>query len=660
MARWHGKLCSEPRVTVRQDGNPCCDSCGIKCDWQELIKTQAFANSPYLIPQNEKPGELNLWWPSSVPYSAKSKDNSTTQSPVPPTNTQHSPTPVYPTVLASHEFRLVCLDANENPESPVHLTIEAFPQDDAPDYETVSYTWGGEAADSTPTKPIFIGPYWDVVFQTTNCWEMLRFIRPWRGIRMIWVDAICINQQSNLERADQVASMMQIYRNCTRVIVYLGPDIAVPPHGRFPPRRRLDDLALGPDQDQAAFKKLLQRRYFRRIWVIQELILPPQAVIPIRGVNYWADAMVYSRLKSVPDWDWNKTAAPWLQHTAQGGIWEGDLAHILRTTAKSRSSDPRDQVFGILGLVNHGPTFQADYGISAQHVFVGLFAHLISNLKFLDIFYHATGASPRSRTSLTWMPLWDLTSTWDTTFDPPPPLDMIMADTLIRSLKPAVKVSCYINFNNSWSRVVGSPHTSAASRGNVSRYIKLSSSQSVTEAHTTSIAFAGWQRATSTHKPWHTGLSFDAGAGTLSLVLTHFCPIPLQPKKIGSLGEWTMFEVRGSQGSLFLASRDPLDLIYHPNQDHLFILNPGEGSELWYLVLRLVGDSGRWTLVSTCRAMFLSLDADASDIAKGVEIRIEPGFQSLYQLLEPAARAFENRQLDEIAGILPEIATTTS
>ena len=96
------------------------------------------------------------------------------------------------TKLSSNEFRLVFLTVAPSAEYPIHLSLETYSYDDRPEYETVSYQWGGENNDSSPCRPIFIGPYWDVLWQSQYCWTMLRFARPRRGTRMIWVDALCM------------------------------------------------------------------------------------------------------------------------------------------------------------------------------------------------------------------------------------------------------------------------------------------------------------------------------------------------------------------------------------------------------------------------------------------------------------------------------------
>ncbi|KAK0709563.1 heterokaryon incompatibility [Lasiosphaeria miniovina] len=40
--------------------------------------------------------------------------------------------------------------------------------------------------------------------------------------RIIWIDAICINQHDNNEKGQQVQSTTKIYANANRVIVWLG------------------------------------------------------------------------------------------------------------------------------------------------------------------------------------------------------------------------------------------------------------------------------------------------------------------------------------------------------------------------------------------------------------------------------------------------------
>jgi len=267
MSRWHKPHCNAPDVSVSQE-IPQCGSCGSRCPLEELISAQN-ENPSLSFPPNEPCGEMNLWWPRSVPYhNSKARETSTqsvhqssldsslqsksTASNLQPLEDDYiraseesgsvEPVylPIYGPTLSADEFRLVCIPAaGENDEDVIHVSLETYSQANCPEYEAVSYTWGGENGDYALCRPVFIDPYWDVVLQSQNCWDMLQFARPWRGVRMVWVDALCINQSNVQERGAQVAQMGQIYQQCSRVIVYLGPDLVSSTKDRFPSRHLL-------------------------------------------------------------------------------------------------------------------------------------------------------------------------------------------------------------------------------------------------------------------------------------------------------------------------------------------------------------------------------------------------------------------------------------
>ncbi|KAF2819735.1 hypothetical protein CC86DRAFT_127194 [Ophiobolus disseminans] len=198
--------------------------------------------------------------------------------------------------------------------------------------------WGGEIGDSTPCLPVFIGPYWDVLLQSQNCWDMLQFVRPWRGIRMMWVDTICMNQRNLEKRTSQVSHMRHIYGEGSRVVVYLGDDV-VTDLGRFPVHLNLGHINSAPSYGDAFEKasvglvpkiylrserihnleKLSSRAYFGRVWVIQELIASEQAVLRIGNNEFKADAGAMFRI-SLPQgapFNWSQTRAPWVQYLGQ-------------------------------------------------------------------------------------------------------------------------------------------------------------------------------------------------------------------------------------------------------------------------------------------------------------------------------------------------------
>jgi predicted AAA+ superfamily ATPase len=59
---------------------------------------------------------------------------------------------------------------------------------------------------------------------TTNLGNALRYLRQDDKELIIWVDALCINQQDVNEKTRQVGMMGEIYRRCSRVYIWLGPN----------------------------------------------------------------------------------------------------------------------------------------------------------------------------------------------------------------------------------------------------------------------------------------------------------------------------------------------------------------------------------------------------------------------------------------------------
>jgi hypothetical protein len=88
-------------------------------------------------------------------------------------------------------------------------------------YEALSYVWG------EPTRQHPLDCDGREFLVTKNCHEALVNLRRRFVPRMLWVDAICINQGGTddaiTERNAQVAMMGEIYQKAARVLIWLGP-----------------------------------------------------------------------------------------------------------------------------------------------------------------------------------------------------------------------------------------------------------------------------------------------------------------------------------------------------------------------------------------------------------------------------------------------------
>lgn len=89
------------------------------------------------------------------------------------------------------------------------------------DYGALSYTWG----DVTPIRDILINGH--KVSVRSNLEAALRALRNRSSIQaglLIWIDALCINQEDINERNQEVKRMRTIYKTAREVIVWLGAE----------------------------------------------------------------------------------------------------------------------------------------------------------------------------------------------------------------------------------------------------------------------------------------------------------------------------------------------------------------------------------------------------------------------------------------------------
>ena len=427
MSRWHDHSCTNPHVLATRQGSETeiiCEICGARPPVDNCVPAQPSYDFAVNDPTDVPPTKRNLRWPDFLPWATRKDDDISDGSALAQrpwgsgkdgseqdtTRRIDTSSTIYPVRLTRSEFRLACLTASTDEESAPHLTLETYTDNNFPDYEAVSYTWGGEAGDSSLCRRIYIGPYWDILHQTENRWHMLRFLRPRRGIRLVWVDALCINQQDLVERGDQVSKMEQIYRECQRTILYLGPDVSPLLGDRFPRHRELDQI------DKDSLTQMLRRRYFSRIWVVQELLLSSSVVIRFGDIEHRVRHPTMERLqKSLRSWKWGDSPAPWLEHMTQGAIRTQDLCYPLHLTANSQCSDPRDRLFEVLSFIDQSDSslsHRADYSISLQDMWIGFLAHCLMNSSTNWFIHRAIGLSA-ARNLPSWVPDWVSTNNWN-------------------------------------------------------------------------------------------------------------------------------------------------------------------------------------------------------------------------------------------------------
>jgi hypothetical protein len=107
-------------------------------------------------------------------------------------------------------------------ESEVHVLLDIVPFTKGSDirFEALSYTWGSPK----DKAKIQIGQNKHCELAVTRSLaEALPYLRYETKPRVLWIDAICVDQQNVAERSSQVKRMAGLYTKAERVVIWIGP-----------------------------------------------------------------------------------------------------------------------------------------------------------------------------------------------------------------------------------------------------------------------------------------------------------------------------------------------------------------------------------------------------------------------------------------------------
>lgn len=287
------------------------------------------------------------------------------------------------------------------------------------DFAALSYTWG----DACCTEIILLDGRETEV--RTNLADALRTFRKencFSGRYYLWVDAVCINQRDDSERASQVKKMSQLYAGCWTVMVFLGKaenesDKAVQLLKTLASAWRAkrswelrkdflnDPRHLGLEGAWLAFHDLLKRTYWGRLWIIQEVSLPSSDHLVFAGNARLSWSDVQDGILSIHDYDTHWTA--WRQYLENDceilGVKSEDprsrptsnLQHMKKLCEVARTkrtrgrlefidildiarntccSEPLDRVYGLLNIMESDVACEIDVSYSVRPS--GLFAQV--------------------------------------------------------------------------------------------------------------------------------------------------------------------------------------------------------------------------------------------------------------------------------------------
>ncbi|KAK7702884.1 hypothetical protein SLS64_009495 [Diaporthe eres] len=366
-------------------------------------------------------------------------------------------------------IRTVAIHPGESHEDVVvSLTCARFDPDLPPLYEALSYVWGSnenpqyiqvanKSSDASPESCPGSSYHGTARLPVTqNLAVALRHMRLVDEPRVMWIDAICINQQDNAEKGLQVAKMGDVYSKASRVVVWLGP-AQNDSHVAMEVMRYLgsqievnwddDAMVSAPGASDLTVSKrgvvlpvkgelwrpifdLLSRPWFDRLWVRQEIYLATSAVVLcgdkevpwsfFRGALYCISFK--PRTGPVPDDD----RLPVLladRLRLLMGLHSQDTVNLYRLRDRfdeTLCQDPRDRIFAVRSLVS--PAARAfwplpDYNRPAADIYKEvLSAYLSRFLDSLDILtqceFHegssVSGTTLATNRRPSWVPDWSV------------------------------------------------------------------------------------------------------------------------------------------------------------------------------------------------------------------------------------------------------------
>ncbi|KAI1120019.1 heterokaryon incompatibility protein-domain-containing protein [Nemania abortiva] len=290
------------------------------------------------------------------------------------------------------------------------LDLKHFP------YVALSYIWG----DSNPPRTIFLRGSRKSV--TPNLFTALRHLRRPTHISVLWVDALCIDQDNAKEKESQIPLMGLLYSKAASVLMWLEDDEAEgrpaleslvhlqdPSKtllGRMESDSRIGALAHKTTrfgishQGLPALGKLMRSPYWSRVWIVQEVVLAVNSPIICIGSYAAALSPLIRMFKSgqyivgpgsaFNDYD---SQAPIRQlieayekRNRPQSISLVTLFDGLLLTRGRFAKISHDYVLGILGIVDlQGESIEPDYGAPLFSLFRKAFEIILRQEGNLDV-----------------------------------------------------------------------------------------------------------------------------------------------------------------------------------------------------------------------------------------------------------------------------------
>ncbi|KAI0141584.1 heterokaryon incompatibility protein-domain-containing protein [Xylariaceae sp. FL1272] len=277
-------------------------------------------------------------------------------------------------------------------------------------YEALSYCWG----DPGTTKPILVDG--GVLEVTVNLRSALRHLRLPDEPRVLWIDAICIDQSNVDERSHQVKLMRDIYRSAEQVVVWLGRSedhtentftllkalAKESEDSKTTVRNMVREVQLSSDQ-QGRIEEIVEQPWFRRSWTVQEILLAKKCIVLsgwqsvswdvlLRGTMYasaqerfWSPERSFG--SSEQDFAELVSLEEALRCLKERREPNEQLLELLARFRTRSATDPHDKIYAFLGLVSDSAKLGIvmNYRISVEELYRNVAVELILRSQSLAI-----------------------------------------------------------------------------------------------------------------------------------------------------------------------------------------------------------------------------------------------------------------------------------
>ena len=342
---------------------------------------------------------------------------------------------LFPLFSHTPSIRLIELELNGDGASKIHSKMDTYSIHLQPDYDAISYTWGTDPE----WMNIYINDYeYPLTPNLHDALQQFRLNQYKNGMskRKLWIDAICIQQADNAEKSSQLRLMRDIYARASSVLMWLGKlddstELAFDTFERFAANDDTQDGSatfrdievLGTaDERKTAIQRFIQRPYFDRVWIIQEVVVAKKAMV-FCGPFSIAFERLYSACQRMTGSGFFPYSVSSIGKLTYLGDWrryfqkmyahEKEQAFDMRVFVDSRdrnATDLRDKVYALRGIANSAimEGIRVDYNHSVERVYTDLAKHLLIAQPGLRVL-SAVVLQHRKHSTLhlpTWVPDW--------------------------------------------------------------------------------------------------------------------------------------------------------------------------------------------------------------------------------------------------------------